>query len=163
VKTIVVFGDSHAQMWMPTILRMAHWDGWVVIPLVKVGCVPRAWTRQAGCRAWVAWAKRQAAALRPEVTLIAGSWGGTATPDPDVRAGRRAEHRAEARLGHGRGRRRRAAPAPDAGRVLARLGRDDADLHDEGAARVVASGRARRRELQEEPDRLHPHPRLVRR
>ena len=84
-KTIVVFGDSHAQMWMPTILRMAQQDGWAVVPLVKVGCVPRSWLRERGCRAWYRWATRQAARLRPDVALIAGSWGGTASPTPDVR------------------------------------------------------------------------------
>jgi hypothetical protein len=82
----VVFGDSHAQMWMPPVLRMAQWDGWVVVPLVKVGCIPRAWVTQAGCRAWARWAKQRVSALCPDVVLLAGSWGGNAKPDPDVKA-----------------------------------------------------------------------------
>jgi hypothetical protein len=86
-KSIVVFGDSHAQMWMPTILHMAQHDGWVVIPFVKVSCIPRSWieSRQ-GCGAWYRWAKRRAAALRPDVTLVVGSWSGTWAPRRAIRA-----------------------------------------------------------------------------
>jgi peptidoglycan/LPS O-acetylase OafA/YrhL len=86
-KTLVVFGDSHAQMWMPTVLRTAEWDRWLVVPLVKAGCVPGRWNGGgSGCRAWYRWAIRRAVGLRPDVTLIVGSWAGTKTPDPDVRA-----------------------------------------------------------------------------
>src|SRR5262249_61201643 len=40
-KLIAVIGDSHAQMWMPTILDMAQRDSWGVVPFVKVSCLPR--------------------------------------------------------------------------------------------------------------------------
>ena len=76
-KTIVVIGDSHAEMWMPTILAMAQRDGWVVIPLVKVRCIPRTWPGSDDCGGWFRWARRQAQALRPDVTLIVGSRAGT--------------------------------------------------------------------------------------
>jgi peptidoglycan/LPS O-acetylase OafA/YrhL len=85
VKTIVVMGDSHAQMWMPTILLVARWDGWVVVPFVKIGCVPRLWTRPK-CAAWYAWVKRHIAELHPDVTLVADSWAATRGPGPDIRA-----------------------------------------------------------------------------
>ena len=86
-KTIVVIGDSHAQMWMPTILHMAQHDGWVVIPFVKVSCIPRSWVESPrGCGAWYRWVKRRAAALRPDVTLIVGSWSGTWEPRRAIRA-----------------------------------------------------------------------------
>jgi peptidoglycan/LPS O-acetylase OafA/YrhL len=86
-KTLLIIGDSHAQMWMPTVLRMAQWDRWVVVPLVKIGCIPGRWNRSGTrCGAWYRWAKRRAATLRPDVTLIVGSWAGTKTPDPDIRA-----------------------------------------------------------------------------
>jgi peptidoglycan/LPS O-acetylase OafA/YrhL len=85
-KSIVVFGDSHAQMWMPTILAMAKRDGWVVIPLVKSGCVPSSWlgngypgTKAAilrQCHAWYRWASRKAKSLRPDVVLMTGCCGG---------------------------------------------------------------------------------------
>jgi peptidoglycan/LPS O-acetylase OafA/YrhL len=85
-KTIVVFGDSHAQMWMPTILAMAQADAWVVIPIVKSGCVPSVWTgkgfantsgaTRVACHAWYRWAVGQAKSLHPDVTLIGGCCGG---------------------------------------------------------------------------------------
>jgi hypothetical protein len=84
-KKLVVFGDSHAEMWMPTILAMAQRDGWVVIPLVKVRCVPRSWPGQDECGVWYRWAKRRAQALRPDVTLIIGSRAGTHDPPDSVK------------------------------------------------------------------------------
>ena len=87
VKSIVVFGDSHAQMWMPTILDMAQRDGWVVIPFVKVSCIPRTWLERRGeCPTWYRWATRRAAALRPDVTLIVGSWANTWAPQRAIKA-----------------------------------------------------------------------------
>lgn len=80
-KTIVVFGDSHAQMWMPAILRMAQRDGWAVIPLVKTRCIPRTWAETSGeCVTWSRWARRQVTRLRPVVTLIVTSWASTFAP-----------------------------------------------------------------------------------
>jgi peptidoglycan/LPS O-acetylase OafA/YrhL len=81
-KSIVIIGDSHAQMWMPTLLTMATADGWTVIPLVKSACNPVVWTGQGfrntpgdiirNCHAWYQWAVGQAKGLHPDVTLIAG-------------------------------------------------------------------------------------------
>jgi len=80
-KTIVVIGDSHAQMWMPSILNMAGRDRWVVIPFVKVSCIPRSWiVSSRGCGAWYRWTRTRASALHPDVTLIIGSWAGTWSP-----------------------------------------------------------------------------------
>ena len=84
-KTIVVFGDSHAEMWMPTVLAMAQRDGWVVIPLVKVRCIPRSWPGLDECGVWYRWAAKQAQALRPAVTLIVGSRAGTHDPLDSVK------------------------------------------------------------------------------
>ena len=79
-KSIVVFGDSHAQMWMPAILEMAFRDHWLVLPFVKLSCVPRTWVGTGDCRGWYVWAKRRAAQLHPDVMLIIGSWAGTKEP-----------------------------------------------------------------------------------
>lgn len=85
-KSIVVFGDSHAQMWMPTILAMAERDNWAVIPVVKSRCNPSTWLgngypgtaasvlRQ--CRAWYRWASAKVKALRPDVVLVTGCCSG---------------------------------------------------------------------------------------
>jgi peptidoglycan/LPS O-acetylase OafA/YrhL len=76
-KAIVVFGDSHAGMWMPAILSMAQQDGWVVVPISKSGCTPGDWTSNLGnpqCRAWYKWAVPHAEAVHPNVTLITGDY-----------------------------------------------------------------------------------------
>jgi len=85
-NTIVLFGDSHAQMWMPTLLTMSQADSWVLIPIVKSGCVVSTWTGKGfpgtpgatvtACHAWYRWAVQQAKALQPDVTLITGCCGG---------------------------------------------------------------------------------------
>ena len=87
-KTIAVIGDSHAQMWMPTILKMARRDGWEVVPFVKVGCVPPKWlhTKDWGCTVWYQWALGRAAQLHPQVTLIAASWADDPHPAKAVYA-----------------------------------------------------------------------------
>jgi len=90
-NTIVVFGDSHAEMWMPPILAMAQADAWDVIPLVRKGCVVPAWTGDgypgqtpaatvSSCHAWYSWALRQAQRLRPDVVLIGGCCSGDTGP-----------------------------------------------------------------------------------
>jgi peptidoglycan/LPS O-acetylase OafA/YrhL len=79
-RSIVVIGDSHAQMWMPTILRMAQRDGWLVIPILRPGCTPDTWIDARGlaaCRPWYRWATRQAKLLHPDLTLVGGAVGGS--------------------------------------------------------------------------------------
>jgi SGNH domain (fused to AT3 domains) len=79
-KSIVVLGDSHAEMWVPVILSVASDDGFAVVPLVKSGCTPDKWRDRTystpGCRDWYGWAIQQAKALRPNVMLIAGASSG---------------------------------------------------------------------------------------
>jgi peptidoglycan/LPS O-acetylase OafA/YrhL len=87
-KTIVILGDSHAMMWLPTLISMASRDGWALIPLVKSGCNPGLWLDKGYpgtpapyiryCHAWYKWALGQAKTLRPTVTLMAGCCGGAA-------------------------------------------------------------------------------------
>jgi peptidoglycan/LPS O-acetylase OafA/YrhL len=79
-RSIVVIGDSHAQMWMPTILRLAERDGWLVIPLLRPGCTPDTWIEERGlaaCRPWYRWATAQVRRLRPDVTIVGGAVGGS--------------------------------------------------------------------------------------
>jgi peptidoglycan/LPS O-acetylase OafA/YrhL len=87
-KTLVVIGDSHAQMWMPTILKLAQRDDWAVVPLVKIGCVPTKWlhTKDWGCSVWYRWALRRAAKLHPQVSLLTASWAGSPNPAGAVNA-----------------------------------------------------------------------------
>jgi peptidoglycan/LPS O-acetylase OafA/YrhL len=77
-KMIVLIGDSHAMMWLPTVLELAWQDGWVVVPLLRTGCMPNWWITNEGpssCRAWYRWAMRETKLLRPRVTLVGGSIG----------------------------------------------------------------------------------------
>ncbi|MGH3469756.1 MAG: acyltransferase family protein, partial [Thermocrispum sp.] len=37
-RTMVVLGDSHAAMWLPSIDALAKVRGWQVVPIVKYGC-----------------------------------------------------------------------------------------------------------------------------
>ena len=78
-RTIVLIGDSHAQMWMPAVLRLAAWDNWRVVPLLRPGCTPDTWVDNRGlaaCRPWYRWATREVKVLRPDVTLVGGAVGG---------------------------------------------------------------------------------------
>ena len=84
-KTIVVIGDSHAEMWMPAILQMGQQDGWAVIPLVKAACIPRTWPAGGECGTWYRWATKTAQALRPAVTMIIGSRSGTHDPRASIK------------------------------------------------------------------------------
>ena len=83
-RTIVVFGDSHAEMWMPAILGLAQRDGWAVVPLLKLGCLASEWTTGAHpgagkslvnvseCHTWYRWATAQLRSLHPDVALVGG-------------------------------------------------------------------------------------------
>jgi peptidoglycan/LPS O-acetylase OafA/YrhL len=87
-KTIVVIGDSFAQMWMPTLLEMGRKDAWVIVPIVKSACTPGSWLSYPAkpeCPAWYRWALGQAEALHPDVTFIAGDWGPETPVDPAVK------------------------------------------------------------------------------
>ena len=77
-QVLVLFGDSHAFMWLPAVLQMARHDGWAVVPLIRFGCTPGLWITHAGtdvCRAWYRWAFAQIRRLHPAVTLVSGSIG----------------------------------------------------------------------------------------
>jgi len=52
---------------------------------VKVRCIPRTWAGTHDCGTWFRWARRQAQALRPNVTLIIGSRAGTYDPRQAVK------------------------------------------------------------------------------
>ena len=86
-KMIVLIGDSHAMMWLPAVLEMAWRDGWVVVPLLRTGCMPNRWITNEGpssCRVWYRWAMREARSLHPRITLVGGSIG--ERPSSAVRA-----------------------------------------------------------------------------
>jgi peptidoglycan/LPS O-acetylase OafA/YrhL len=81
--TVVLFGDSHAGMWLPAVQRLAATNGWRVIPLVKFGCTPVSFTvwdntlKRAfhECDVWRARAMERIAQLQPALTLVVTSRG----------------------------------------------------------------------------------------
>jgi peptidoglycan/LPS O-acetylase OafA/YrhL len=78
-RSIVVIGDSHAQMWLSPIVTMARRDGWVVLPILRPGCLPSSWVanfRAAFCKTWYRWAIEQVQRLRPDMTIVGGAVGG---------------------------------------------------------------------------------------
>jgi len=86
-KLIVLFGDSHAFMWLPAVMTMARHDGWALVPLIRFGCTPGKWLTYAGsdaCRAWYRWGIDQIRRLHPDVTLLGGSIG--ERPSSETRA-----------------------------------------------------------------------------
>jgi hypothetical protein len=79
-RTMVVLGDSHAQMWMPDILSLAERDGWAVTPIGKSACLPHSWLARsnwgsAECKAWFRWAVRAVRRQHPDVVIVAGDYG----------------------------------------------------------------------------------------
>ncbi len=75
-QRIVLFGDSHAWMWLPAVTEMAWRDGWDVVPLIRFGCTPSKWFTHEGpdsCRGWFRWAIGEIQQLHPDVTLLGGS------------------------------------------------------------------------------------------
>jgi peptidoglycan/LPS O-acetylase OafA/YrhL len=69
-KSLVVFGDSHALMWMPTILSFAKREGYDVRPVLKYGCTQGGWAGRE-CSPWYEWAVARVRALHPSLLIIA--------------------------------------------------------------------------------------------
>jgi peptidoglycan/LPS O-acetylase OafA/YrhL len=74
-KTLVIFGDSHAEMWLPALIPIAKQAGWRLIPIIKQGCLAAWWRSSTGtedktCSAWYAWAASKVNSLRAGVVLI---------------------------------------------------------------------------------------------
>ena len=96
-RTVVVFGDSHAQALLAALDYFGRSDDWQVVPLVKQGCVALEWSsepdvpgptdvlgapnlrdgRNTSCNAWQIWAVRELKLLRPDAIVYATAyaWG----------------------------------------------------------------------------------------
>lgn len=73
-KVLVLLGDSHALMWLPSVLELAWRDNWAVVPLLRLGCTPGRWHNDhSNCGAWYRWALKQVERLRPHDLLVGGS------------------------------------------------------------------------------------------
>jgi hypothetical protein len=72
-RRLVVFGDSHATMWMPGFLQFGLRYHWRVVPLIKPGCTPTV-MRTGKCPAWYDWALGQVRRLHPQVVVLSQFW-----------------------------------------------------------------------------------------
>jgi peptidoglycan/LPS O-acetylase OafA/YrhL len=72
-RRMIVFGDSHAAMWMPALMHFAQRYHWKLVPLIKTGCVPAA-TGSGSCAAWYRWALSQVRRLRPRAVVLSQTW-----------------------------------------------------------------------------------------
>jgi hypothetical protein len=81
-RKLVVFGDSHAAMWIPTLDLIGQQQHWQVIQLTKPGCqVPdfprfsdtlnREYTE---CAEYREWALGQLAEIRPDLVIMSSSY-----------------------------------------------------------------------------------------
>ena len=72
-RLMIVFGDSHAAMWMPALVDFAQRQHWKLVPLIKTGCVPAA-LASGGCAAWYRWALAKVRRLSPRAVVLAHTW-----------------------------------------------------------------------------------------
>jgi len=88
-KTLVVLGDSHAEMWIRPLLAMAKRDDWDIVPLGKSACTPavlyannNANGNRDECHAWYTWVLKTIARMHPNTVFISflnANSGATAT------------------------------------------------------------------------------------
>lgn len=72
-RVVVVFGDSHAQMWMPALVTIAAEENFALVPIVKPGCLVSVLTENRTrwpCHSWYEWATARAHALHPLATVV---------------------------------------------------------------------------------------------
>jgi len=94
---VVVYGDSHAQEWLPALVYFAQKAGWQLVPVIRLGCAAIQWSsdpnapgpapifgppnlragRIDACNKWHSWAMTEIAALHPQAIIYATaySWG----------------------------------------------------------------------------------------
>src|SRR5450631_932322 len=72
-KKMVIFGDSHSTMWIPTLTANAKTSHWQFMPIVKEACgfndfaAPPA---RSQCAAWYQWARNTIKTLRPDLIVV---------------------------------------------------------------------------------------------
>lgn len=78
-EVIVILGDSHASMWLPTLDLIGRVQGYKVIPFAKVSCGaadiadPYLYQEERfyeECIEWHAWAHAEIAAMEPDLVLL---------------------------------------------------------------------------------------------
>lgn len=76
-RTVVLYGDSHAGMWLPPLDLLGQVNEFRVVPLMKMGCAPfdvvqlHRGLPHPTCGPFRTWALRQMRDLQPDVILVA--------------------------------------------------------------------------------------------
>lgn len=92
-QTMVIFGDEHAAMWIPTLRQVAVDNGWTFYYFVKAQCTASGGrlldavrqNREDECDSWRDWAIGQITDLAPDLTLVADNQTVTLTGEGDDR------------------------------------------------------------------------------
>jgi peptidoglycan/LPS O-acetylase OafA/YrhL len=95
-KTLVLFGDSHAEQWLPALIQIANSQHWHLVTLLKASCPsamvtvynPRLEREEYECSAWREKALSYIFTVRPSIVLISNSSGYVKRPsvkDPYAR------------------------------------------------------------------------------
>jgi len=77
-KTMILFGDSHARHWIPTLEKIAEREGYATYYLVKPGCNSAQMTPALSegvvddCLQWRDWSIDQIKDLQPDIVVLAG-------------------------------------------------------------------------------------------
>ena len=76
-KTVVAFGDSHAEQWFPPLIKLANRRHWRLIGLVRAGCVVGDVQYKRACDAWRRNEMRRIVTEeRPDMVVVSDSTGG---------------------------------------------------------------------------------------
>ena len=87
-RKVVVYGDSHAGVWLPALHRMGLQAGFRVVPLIKFGCVPFDVVQRhdggpyPSCPRFRRWSERKIKGIDPALVILGyrGFWA--VDPDP---------------------------------------------------------------------------------
>ena len=78
-KKIVLFGDSHAAQWVPTLEKLANEQNFELISLTKSACpgpavkkVDNGEYKNADCFAWRDYAFKRIASIKPDAVIVSG-------------------------------------------------------------------------------------------
>jgi hypothetical protein len=71
-KLMVVFGDSHSTMWVPSLTVDAMKAHWQLIPVIKEACGFAEYTGPvpSQCGEWYTWAKKTIKTLHPDLIVV---------------------------------------------------------------------------------------------